>query len=132
MPDFTIESTCRMPVFRHRTYQAASLEEACQLALKDPDWSQQKEDPERAGETYISGVWPGPNPATGAPSIPVPPQFGEAMRRKAEHFETLLGILKVLLTEEAFTPEKLAFWRRRAERAVAKAETILAGGPDPR
>jgi hypothetical protein len=132
MPAFTIESIHWIPVSRHRTYRAASLEEACQLALKDPDWSEQKEDPECASEAYISGAWHGPNAAYNASSIPVPSQFGEAVRRKAKHFETLLGILKLLLTEEAFTPAKLAFWRRRAERAVAKAEAILAGGSDPR
>lgn len=131
MPQFTIESTYRLPVFRHRTYEAATLEEACQLAQTDSDWTGSKADHECAGEIFVSGVWPGADAAYTAPSARVPSQFGETLHRKAEHFETLLGILKVLLTEEAFTPAKLAFWRRRAEIAAAKAEAILAGGADP-
>ena len=47
------------------------------------------------------------------------------LQRKADHYETLLGILKVL----AHTPEA-PFWRERADAAIAKAEAILAGAPD--
>ncbi len=134
MPQFTIESTFWAPVFRHRTYDAATLEEACQIALRDPDWSEQKEDHECAGETYISGIWRGANAACEAPAVRVPSQFGQSQQRKADHFEALLGMLKVLLNAAGpdLTPAKLAFWGRRAERAIAKAEAILAGDPDPR
>jgi hypothetical protein len=80
----------RLPVFRHRTYEAGTLEEACQLAQTDPDWLGSKVDHECAGEIFISGVWLGPDAAYTAP-----------------------------------------FWQRRGEEAVAKAEAILAGRPDP-
>ncbi len=131
MPDFTIESTYWLPVFRHRTYQADTAEEACQIALKDPDWSERKDDEECAGETYVSGIWHGANAAFNAPSVRVPAQFSESLRRRAEHFEILLGILQVLLKDTELPPAMQTFWRHRAEEAVARGEAILAGAPDP-
>jgi predicted NUDIX family NTP pyrophosphohydrolase len=47
------------------------------------------------------------------------------LQRRADHYETLLGILKVL----THTPET-PFWRERADDAIAKPEAILAGAPD--
>ena len=132
MAEFTIEASYRQALFRQRTYQAETLERACQLAFADTDWSGRARDADGVGETYISGAWRGAQAAPAASSIPVPSQFTDGRDRKADHFETLLGVLKVLLMEETLTPAKQAFWRRRAERAVAKAEVILAGGPDPR
>jgi hypothetical protein len=126
MPRFTIETTYRLPVYRQRAYDAESLEEACRLAVKDDDWSEQKEDYESSGETYVTGAWPGEDTAYRIAALRLPSQFGELLQRKADHFETLLGILKVL----ARTPEA-PFWRERADAAIAKAEAILAGAPDP-
>ena len=44
MPRFTIETTYRLPVYRQRSYEAETLQEACRLAVEDDDWSEQKED----------------------------------------------------------------------------------------
>lgn len=52
---FTIESTNRIPVYRQRTYEADTVEQACRLAIEDDDWSDQKEDYESSGETYVTG-----------------------------------------------------------------------------
>ena len=38
MPKFTVEATYRMPYYRQRTYDAATSEEACRLAIEDDDW----------------------------------------------------------------------------------------------
>lgn len=131
MPFFTIEATYRIPVYRQRTHEAGTVEQACRLAVEDDDWSDQKEDFESSGETYITGAWPGPDSAYRVTTLPVPSQFGETMQRKADHFETLLGILKVL----AHAPDGAApdppFWRQRADAAIAKAEAILVGARDP-
>jgi hypothetical protein len=59
MPKFTIETTYRLPIFRQRCYEAETLEAACRLAIEDEDWSDQKEDCETSGETYVTGVWAG-------------------------------------------------------------------------
>ena len=126
MPRFTIETTYRLPVYRQRAYDAETLEEACRLAIEDDDWSEQKEDYESSGETYVTGAWPGEDTAYRVAALSLPSQFGELLQRKADHYETLLGILKVLAH-----PPEAPFWRERADAAIAKAEAILAGAPDP-
>ena len=129
MPHFTIEATYRIPVYRQRTYEAETVEQACRLAIEDDDWSDQKEDYESSGETYVIGAWPGADTAYRV--LPVSSQFGETLQRKADHFETLLGILKVLAHAPDATAPDLPFWRPRADAAIAKAEAILAGARDP-
>lgn len=131
MPFFTIETTYRLPVYRQRSYEAKTGDDACRLAIEDDDWSEQKEDYESSGEAYVTGAWPGEDSAYRVTALAVPSQFGEALQRKANHFETLLGVLKVLAHE---TPARISdppFWRQRAVAAIAKAEAILAGAPDP-
>jgi hypothetical protein len=131
MPFFTIEATYRIPVYWRRTYEADTVEKACRLAIEDDDWSDQKEDFESSGETYVTGAWPGSDRAYRVTALPLPSQFGETAQRKADHFETLLGILKVL----AHAPDGAAadppFWRQRADAAIAKAAAILARARDP-
>lgn len=77
MPHFTIESTYRLPVFRHRAYEAGTPEAACRLALTDEDWSGQKEDHENAGSTYLTGIWPGVDSAYEVAALQLPAGFGE-------------------------------------------------------
>ncbi len=130
MPCFTIETTYWLPVYRQRTYEAATLEEACRRAVEDDDWSEQEEDYESSGETYVTGAWPGDDTAHRVSALSVPSHFGETLQRKAGHFETLLGILKVLAHETLARSSDPPFWRRRAEAAIAKTEAILAGAAD--
>jgi hypothetical protein len=131
MPFFTIEATYRIPVYRQRAYEADAVEQACRLAIEDDDWSDQKEDFESSGETYITGAWPEADSAYRVTAAPVPSQFSETVQRKADHFETLLGILKVLAHPSNGTASDPPFWRQRADAAIAKAEEILAGARDP-
>jgi hypothetical protein len=90
VPTFTIETTYHLPIYRHRHYEADTLIEACRLAIKDDGWSDEKSDTDNSGETYVSGVWQGLDAAYRAPALLIPSQFSEAIRRKADHFETLL------------------------------------------
>ncbi|MGB6176120.1 MAG: hypothetical protein WBF43_07255 [Methylocella sp.] len=132
MPRFTIEATYRLPVFRQRTYEAETVEQACRLAIEDDDWSDQKEDYESCGESYVTGAWPGAESAYRVAALPVPSQFGETLQCKADHFEILLGILKVFAHGSDPAVPDLPFWQQRAAAAIAKAKAILAGarGPD--
>jgi hypothetical protein len=130
MAFFTIETSYRLPVFRQRTYEADTLEQAFRLAIEDNDWSTQKEDYESSGEAHVSGAWPGEDSAYRVASLPVSSQFGDTLQRKADHFETLLGVLKVLAHPSEGTSSDLPFWRQRADAAIAKAEAILAGRCD--
>ena len=131
MPIFTIEATYRIPIYRQRSYEADTLAEACRLAIEDDDWEGQKEDYETAGETYVTGAWAGDVSPYSVPALAVPSHFGESVQRKAEHFEVLLGLLKIFAhpTEGVLTDE--ASCRQRAQAAIAKAEAILAGARDP-
>ena len=131
MTTFTIESTYRIPIYRQRSYHAETLAEACRLAIEDDDWEGQKEDYESAGETYVTGAWPANVPPYSVPALPIPSHFGEALQRKAEHFEVLLGLLKVFALPTDGGPTDEPFWRQRAHAAIAKAEAILAGARDP-
>lgn len=130
MPLFTIETTYHLPVFRQRTYEAEMIDQACQLAIEDEGWSDEQSDVDSSGNTYVTGVWPGAAAYKG-PAAPIPSQFRETIQRRADHFEALLGILKVLAHAPDVTAPGAAFWRHRAEAAIAKAEAILAGAPDP-
>ncbi len=111
MTTFTIETTYWIPVYRQRSYQAETLAEACRLAIDDDDWDGQKEAYECAGETHVSGAWAGEVPPYSAPPLPIPSQFGEALRRKAEHFEVLLGLLKVFARPAKDGLADAPFWR---------------------
>ena len=129
MPVYTIETTYRLPVFRQRSYEAPTLAEACRLAIEDDDWEKEARDYESAGETYVSGAWEGADTAYSGPALQVPSHYDETLQRKADHFEVLLGLVKVLAgTHDAAAR---AYWGDRAALAAAKAEAILAGARDP-
>jgi hypothetical protein len=131
MPQFTIETTYRLPVYRHRTYEANTLDQACQLAIEDDDWSNEKSDTDSSGETYVSGAWPGIDAAYAGSALPIPSRFTGTIQRKADHFEMLLGVLKILAHVEDLAAADLPLWLPKAQSAIAKAEAILAGKPDP-
>ena len=122
MPAFTIETTYHLPIYRHRSYAADTLEEACRLAIQDNDWRFERRDYDNSGEVYVSGAWLGPDMAYRGSALPVPSHFDEAVQRKADHFGVLLDLLK------RSRPS-----RRRCARKPRspKAEAILAGADDP-
>src|SRR5271170_2548557 len=80
MPQFTIETTYRLPVYRHRTYEANTLDQACQHAVEDDDWSDEKSDTDSSGETYVSGAWPGIDVAYTGSALPIPSRFTETIQ----------------------------------------------------
>jgi hypothetical protein len=118
---FAIETMFHLPVFRHRSIAADTLEEACRRAIFDDDWWDQKHDYDNPGATYVSGAWIGDDAAYRGLALPVPPQFAEAVQRKADHFGVLLDLLKT----------GAAPWDAATEAAIAKAHAILQGAPDP-
>jgi hypothetical protein len=120
MPVFTIETTYHLPIYRHRTYAADTLEDACRLAIQDDDWRFERRDYDNSGDVHVSGAWLGPDMAYHGQPLPVPPRFGEAVQRKAEHFAVLLDLLK-----------QTARGHPAARAAIAEAEAILADGAHP-
>lgn len=132
MPVFTIETAYHLPVYRHRTYSSRTIAAACRLAIEDDDWEAGKLDYESAHESFVTGIWPGADAAYSAPSLAVPAQFGETIQRKARHFETLLGLLKMMMVDIRAGSTPSSEWVSRAAWAVARGEAILAGGKDPK
>lgn len=132
MPEFTIETTYRLPVFRHSTYSADTSEAACRLAIEDKDWSGQREDCESSGETYVTGIWEGADAAYRGQAIRVPRHFEEAVQRKATHFELMLGLIKIMVSDAKAGRATAPEWLAKSEWAVALGEAILEGarGPD--
>lgn len=131
MPDFTIETTYHLPVFRHRSYAADTLEAACRAAVEDNDWDVAEKDYDSSGEVHITGVWEGAHSAYTGPSVPVPSQFDEAVQRRARHFEILLGLLKIFFDDaHAARPPSLD-WLSRSAWEIARGEAILGHAPDP-
>ena len=131
MPLWTIETTYRLPVYRQQTYEAATMEEACRLAVDDDEWSDEKRDYESAGETYVTGIWSGENAAYTGAAQPIPAHYVETPQRIALHLEVLLGLVKVLASQSDTEQLDRAFRLERAQPAIAKAEAILAGSRDP-
>ncbi|OWV71166.1 hypothetical protein ATY77_08460 [Rhizobium sp. R634] len=131
MPDFTIETTYHLPVFRHRTYAAETLEAACRAAIEDDNWEISEKDQDSSREVHVTGVWKGTHAAYTGASIPVPPQFDEAVQRRARHFEILLGLLKIFLDDAHAAREPSLDWLARSAWEIARGEAILAGSPDP-
>jgi hypothetical protein len=131
MLTYTVETTYRVPVYRQRTYAAATPAEACRRAIEDDDWSDDKLDYEAAGETYVTGIWLGADVAYSGETVPVPSHFDETSQRKAAHLEVLFGLLKIVVADQISQRGTDAYWLARANAAVAKAEAILAGARDP-
>ncbi|NTI78607.1 hypothetical protein [Rhizobium rhizogenes] len=131
MPDFTIESTYHLPVFRHRTYAADTLGAACRAAVDDDNWDLAEKDYDSSGEVHITGVWEGGNSAYNGPSVPVPSQFDEGVQRRARHFEILLGLLKIFFDDARAARPPSPDWLARSAWEIARGEAILGNAPDP-
>jgi hypothetical protein len=103
MPQFTIETTYPLPVYRHRTYEADTIEQACRLALEDDDWSGEKQDYESAGATIVTGIWEGADAAYRAPPLAIPAQYaGSETNSVASRTHVLVRL------EEARVREQIA------------------------
>ena len=120
MPIFTMETTYRLPVYRQRCYEAETLEAACALAIADEGWDDEKSDVETSGDTYVTGAWDGRDAAYRGRALSIPSQFGEQVQRRADHFEVLLGLLKVFAhapdAEPADGPFGVSAWTWRSPR----------------
>ena len=130
MPIFTIETAHDVPVYRLRSYEADTVDKACRLAVEDEDWSIRKishDTPAKPSSAASGRNRRSPLGAQPAGSL----QYGDTMRRKARHFEVLLGLLKIFTAADPAAPE-LALWRRRAVSAIAGVEAIMAAARDPK
>lgn len=133
MPQFTIETTYHLPVYRRRTYRADSVADACRLAIEDDGWEDAKEDVDTSGETYVSSIWEGANAAYSGKEIAIPGHFHETIQRQADHFGELVTLLEEIAPPPPMTLARRSFenWLPRARAAIAKAKAIIEGRRDP-
>jgi hypothetical protein len=131
MAAFTIETTYRRPVYRHQAYGADTVEQACRIAIDYDDRSREQRDHDSAGETYVSGIWPGADATYYGRATAGPSEFAETMTCKADHFEILLVLLKVVMRDRDLDEQERSYWFPRTQVAIAKAAAILAGASDP-
>ncbi|HCL63632.1 MAG TPA: hypothetical protein DIC56_02045 [Rhizobium sp.] len=131
MPAFTIETTYTLPIFRHGTYVADTLEAACKAALGDDNWESAKKDYNSSGEIHVTGIWEGENTAYAGSPISIPSQFDEGVQRRAHHFEILLGLLKMLVHDVQAARPPSVDWLAKSAWAIARGEAILGYAPDP-
>ncbi|NTB97291.1 hypothetical protein G6M84_12370 [Agrobacterium tumefaciens] len=131
MPAYTIETPYTLPIFRHGTYITDTLEEACKAALADDDWESLQKDYDVSGEVHVTGIWKGEKAHFTGSSVPVPSQFDEVIQRRADHFEILLGLLKMMVHDAHATRGLPPYWRGKAAWAIARGEAILACAADP-
>lgn len=122
MPDFTIETIYHLPVFRHRTSSADTLEAACRAAIADDDWDNSKKDYVSCCEIHVTGIWEGADTAYARPPIQISSQFEEAVIRRAYHFEILLGLLKILFDDVRAARPPALDWLAGSARAIAEGK----------
>ena len=91
---YTIETTIRRPFYKHRVYEAATLDDACRQALQDDDWEGEKLDDETAGEPYVTGIWTGEDAAYKSASLPIPTNGHASGEHKMQEVDLLLALLK--------------------------------------
>lgn len=131
MPAYTIETPYTLPIFRHGAYIADTPEEVWRAALVDDNWEFLQKNYDASGEVHVTGIWKGEKAHYAGSSIPVPSQFDEAVQRRADHFEILLGLLKMMV-HDAHAPRALPpYWRGKTAWAIARGEAILACAADP-
>jgi len=125
MTIYTVETTYHLPVFRHRTYSADTLEDACRAAIEDEGWGDAKEDVDTSGETYVTGIWEGADAAYRGTAIPVPSRFEELVQRKADLFDTLVALLGEPARPIGLSRVEFERWLPRALTALSDADAII-------
>ncbi|MBP0440448.1 hypothetical protein [Tianweitania sediminis] len=131
MPIFTIETTYRIPYYRQHTFEAATPEQACRLAVEDEDWSGELPDYECVGPTYVTGIWKGQDAAYEGEEIDVPSHFDATAHRMVTHFHELLEQLASIAQPIGLPASEFDRWLPKARAAVDKAHAIIAGRCDP-
>lgn len=131
MPRFTIETTYRLPYYRHGVYDAATPEDACRLAIEDEDWACELPDHECPGPAYVTGIWKGGDGAYEGEAVAVLSHFGETTQRKADHFLELLEQLAVVARPMGVSRAEFDRWLPKATAAVEKARAIIEERRDP-
>ena len=82
MPAITLELTYLLPVYQHVTIQAASVEDACRIALEQETWEHARNDYDSSGPTFVNGIWRGHDAAYSGKAARIPMAFREERRSR--------------------------------------------------
>lgn len=128
MPKFTIESTFRVPHYRHTTYEAATFEEACKMAMEDQDWDHQKADYDSSGPEHITGAWEGEDSAYSGPALAVPAAMADDLTPEQRAAPAMLAALKALFKECTMTHKHWGegYNAKEAQAAIDAAQAAIA------
>lgn len=126
MPDFIIETSFHLPMYRRRPYNAETMEQACIFALGDEGWDGAREAVDNSGETYVRSIWQGKTAYDG-PKLAIPDAFREAVERKAELFDELVALQREPAQPMGISEHDFRNWLPRAMAILAKADAIYAG-----
>lgn len=124
---FVIETTDHLPVYRQRTYEAASIEDACHLAVADEGWKDEESDVDTSGETFVTGIWENTERAYEGTARFILDEFRETIQRKADLFERLLVLLRQPVQSEGLSEVDLRRWLPEVQAALAQADAIVGG-----
>lgn len=124
---FVIETTYHLPVYRQRTYEAASIEDACRLAVADEGWEDEESDVDTSGETFVTGICENTERAYEGTARFIPDEFRETIQRKADLFERLVVLLREPVQSEGLSEVDLRRWLPEVQAALAQADAIVGG-----
>jgi hypothetical protein len=124
MTRFVIETTYHLPVYRQRLYEAASLEEACSLAVADEGWEDEESDIDTSGETFVTGIWENAERAYQGTARMIPQEFRETIERKADLFDRLVVLLREPAQPMGLSRHDFEKWLPKVLIALAEANAI--------
>lgn len=124
MTRFVIETTYHLPVCRQRLYEAASLDEACRLAVADEGWEDENTDVDTSGETFVTGIWENADRAYEETARMIPKKFRETIQRKADLFDRLVVLLREPTQPMGLSPHDFENWLPKVLVALAEADAI--------
>lgn len=127
MPDFTIETSYHLPMYRRRPTLPRLWSRRAIFALGDEGWDGAREAVDDSGETYVRSIWQGKTAYDG-PKLAIPDAFREAVERKAELFDELVALLREPAQPMGISEHDFRSWLPRALAILAKADAIHGGG----
>ncbi|GAA0002254.1 hypothetical protein BRDID11002_22550 [Bradyrhizobium diazoefficiens] len=120
-----------MPIYRQRTYEAETLDQACDLAIADEGWDDNRSDVETSGDTYVTGAWEGRDAAFSGRRLAFPSRSASRSSARPAISRCCSVCSRYSSTLRRKAQWMSSFGADARDVAIAKAEAILAGENDP-
>jgi hypothetical protein len=124
MTRFRIDTEYHLPVYPRRFYAAATIEDACRMAISDEGWDDEQSDVDSSGDTYVADIREEPSDGAEPTYHPVPEAFRETVQRKADLFDDLVALLREPAREMGLSKRDFEDWLPRAQAVLLKADAI--------